>query len=54
MCFKTLKIQLREDFIPLDEAEEKALLEKSEYYQGKGFYVISLEEMVEVFVEIKN
>ena len=54
VCLRTLKIQLREDFIPLDETEEKALMEKSENYQGKGFYVISLEEMVEVFVEIKN
>ena len=40
---------MKENFVPVDEAEEKALYKKSANYQGKGLYLISLEEMVEVF-----
>ena len=45
-----LSIQLREDFIPVDEAEESTLLESSTTYKGKGHYEVEIDQMIDVFV----
>ena len=49
-----LHIQLREDFIVVDQDEESTLLEATTCYKGKGLYQVLIEELVEVYVQIKD